>query len=362
MGFLSNSSSRRWVGMPAISFGNNKKKEEDSANHNYLIIDDSDRTMNTTRNYSRSGSEVDCHINSDIVIATLIVQPVADSCHPNRILRNDSSPRGKMMTKPMPPPKAKAKEVSTAVATTATSATPAPVTPATDSLGRCLEHPFIQLRRFSNSTSEWKSLLDSCPLCAATSDDDDDGDVNNNESTIRDSNVAMPASARRRRHQNPKPMQLPPPPSKPRLSRSKNSPPRVPSRRSRSNLKTRMEGPHYEPRQRSTATRAPQQGSSSNSNTEMQERQRQSRRGERFLKGHTYCTAPWMAERPRREGFRSADGLGCSATTIVASNVAARTNREVEDRAKTVRFSRTVGRPGCFLPPVFSTRDENSFA
>lgn len=36
---------------------------------------------------------------------------------------------------------------------------------ATDSEGRCIHHPFVQLQRLSHRTGEWKALLDSCPLC-----------------------------------------------------------------------------------------------------------------------------------------------------------------------------------------------------
>jgi len=36
-----------------------------------------------------------------------------------------------------------------------------------DNLGRCVHHPFVQLRVVSKRTGEWKTLLDACPLCDA---------------------------------------------------------------------------------------------------------------------------------------------------------------------------------------------------
>ena len=35
-----------------------------------------------------------------------------------------------------------------------------------DALGRCAVHPFVQIRRKSTRTGQWKELLESCPLCA----------------------------------------------------------------------------------------------------------------------------------------------------------------------------------------------------
>mmetsp|Transcript_11428 Transcript_11428/g.24737 ORF Transcript_11428/g.24737 Transcript_11428/m.24737 type:complete len:954 (+) Transcript_11428:310-3171(+) len=35
-----------------------------------------------------------------------------------------------------------------------------------DALGRCSVHPFVQIRRKSTRTGQWKELLESCPLCA----------------------------------------------------------------------------------------------------------------------------------------------------------------------------------------------------
>jgi len=34
-----------------------------------------------------------------------------------------------------------------------------------DDLGRCVHHPFVQLKRLSKRTGDWKALLDTCPLC-----------------------------------------------------------------------------------------------------------------------------------------------------------------------------------------------------
>eukprot|EP00581_Thalassiosira_minuscula_P028631 CAMPEP_0183754200 /NCGR_PEP_ID=MMETSP0739-20130205/3408_1 /TAXON_ID=385413 /ORGANISM="Thalassiosira miniscula, Strain CCMP1093" /LENGTH=810 /DNA_ID=CAMNT_0025990809 /DNA_START=26 /DNA_END=2458 /DNA_ORIENTATION=- len=46
-----------------------------------------------------------------------------------------------------------------------------------DTQGRCSLHPFVQLRRFSTQTGDWKSLLDACPLCESLEDDHTNGSL-----------------------------------------------------------------------------------------------------------------------------------------------------------------------------------------
>eukprot|EP00581_Thalassiosira_minuscula_P004024 CAMPEP_0183738864 /NCGR_PEP_ID=MMETSP0737-20130205/55651_1 /TAXON_ID=385413 /ORGANISM="Thalassiosira miniscula, Strain CCMP1093" /LENGTH=83 /DNA_ID=CAMNT_0025973509 /DNA_START=84 /DNA_END=331 /DNA_ORIENTATION=- len=59
----------------------------------------------------------------------------------------------------------------------------------TDENGHCIYHNFVQLKRYSERTGNWMTLLDTCPICADSVDNNDNDDISALTSSSIHSNV-----------------------------------------------------------------------------------------------------------------------------------------------------------------------------